>query len=94
MTVKEKFSKLVDVKSIVTFGLVGTLCFLAIRQDTPIPTELLTAVVTAVITYFFTRKQNEAETTATTTTEEQAPVVEAANTIGFKAPESEAESDD
>lgn len=56
MNLKEKITKLVDVKSIVTFALVGTLCFLAIRQDTQIPTELYTAVVTAVITYFFTRK--------------------------------------
>ena len=54
--IKEKLAKLVEVKSIVTFALVGVLCYLAVKQDTPIPTELYTAVVTAVITYFFTRK--------------------------------------
>ena len=54
--IKEKLAKLVEVKSIVTFALVGVLCYLAVKQDTPIPTELYTSVVTAVITYFFTRK--------------------------------------
>lgn len=59
--IKEKLAKLVEVKSIVTFALVGVLCYLAVRQDTPIPTELYTAVVTAVITYFFTRKTDKGE---------------------------------
>ncbi len=59
--IKEKLAKLVEVKSIVTFALVGVLCYLAIKQDTPIPTELYTAVVTAVITYFFTRKTDKGE---------------------------------
>lgn len=57
--IKDKLSKLVEVKSITTFALVGVLCFLAVRQNTPIPTELYTAVVSAVVTYFFTRKNNE-----------------------------------
>lgn len=57
--IKDKLAKLVEVKSITTFALVGVLCFLAVRQDTPIPTELYTAVVSAVVTYFFTRKNNE-----------------------------------
>ena len=56
---KEKLTKLADVKSIVTFALVGTLCYLAIRQGTQIPTELFTAVVTAVMTYFFTHKKDK-----------------------------------
>lgn len=59
--IKEKLAKLVEVKSIVTFALVGVLCYLAVKQDTPIPTELYTAVVTAVITYFFTRKTDKGE---------------------------------
>lgn len=59
--IKEKLAKLVEVKSIVTFALVGVLCYLAIKQGTPIPTELYTAVVTAVITYFFTRKTDKGE---------------------------------
>lgn len=54
-----KLAKLVEVKSITTFALVGVLCFLAVRQNTPIPTELYTAVVSAVITYFFTRKTDK-----------------------------------
>ena len=59
--IKEKLAKLVEVKSIVTFALVGVLCYLAVKQDTPIPTELYTAVVTAVITYFFTRKTDKGD---------------------------------
>ena len=59
VTLGERVARLLEVKSITTFALVGVLCFLAIRQNTPIPTELYTAVVSAVITYFFTRKNNE-----------------------------------
>lgn len=59
VTLGERVARLLEVKSITTFALVGALCFLAIRQNTPIPTELYTAVVSAVITYFFTRKNNE-----------------------------------
>ena len=54
---KEKLAKLIDVKSITTFGLIGTLCVLAIRQNVAIPSEALVAVVTAVVTDFFTRKE-------------------------------------
>lgn len=53
---KEKFTKLVDVKSIVTFAVIGTLCGLAVRQNVAIPTEVFAAVVSSVITYFFTKK--------------------------------------
>ena len=54
-----KLAKLVEVKSLTTFALVGVLCYLAVKQNTPIPTELYTAVVSAVITYFFTRKNSQ-----------------------------------
>jgi hypothetical protein len=52
----ENAAALVNVKTGVTFALVGTLCVLAFRSDMKISEELFAAVVTAVITYFFTRK--------------------------------------
>ena len=55
---KEKLCKLIDVKSIVTFAVIGTLCGLAIRQNVTIPTEVFAAVVSSVITYFFTKKSS------------------------------------
>lgn len=53
-----RLADLIDVKSIVTFLLIGTLCYLAIRQNTEIPSELLAAVVSSIVTYFFTKKSN------------------------------------
>ncbi len=55
----ENLAALVNVKTGVTFALVGTLCVLVFRSNMRISEELFAAVVTAVITYFFTRK-NEA----------------------------------
>jgi hypothetical protein len=57
--IAESIAALVNVKSCVTFALVGTLCALAFKSGLRISEELFAAVVTAVITYFFTRK-NEA----------------------------------
>lgn len=59
MKLQERLCKLLEVKSLVTFALIGTLCLLALRQNTVIPGEMYTAVVTAVITYFFTRQKGE-----------------------------------
>lgn len=47
---------LLDVKSIVTFLLIGTLCYLAVTQSVQIPSELLAAVISSIITYFFTKQ--------------------------------------
>ena len=55
----ERVLKLLEVKSVVTFALVGTLCVLASRQNVPVPSEALVATVTAVVTYFFTRQTAE-----------------------------------
>lgn len=52
-------SKLLDVKSIITLALVGLLCVLAFRQDTKIPPEMLSAVISSIVTYFFTKKVDE-----------------------------------
>ena len=55
---KEKFAKLVDVKSIITFALVGCVCYLAIAGKIEVNSEFFASIVSAVITYYFTRKQN------------------------------------
>lgn len=47
---------LIDVKSIVTFALIGTLCYLAVSQQVKVPPEVLAAVVSSIVTYFFTKK--------------------------------------
>ncbi len=52
----ENMAELVKVKTLTTLALVGTLCVLAFRSGLIISEELFAAVVTAVITYFFTRK--------------------------------------
>lgn len=54
----ENFAELVKVKTITTLALVGTLCVLAFRSGLIISEELFAAVVTAVITYFFTKKND------------------------------------
>ncbi len=53
---KERLAKLLDVKSIVTFALVSVVCIQAIRQNVRMPPEFVAATVTAIITYYFTRK--------------------------------------
>ena len=70
---REKLTALINVKSIVTFALVGTLCGLAVggagvehhgqavAGGVRVSEELFAAVVTSVITYFFTRKGNTSD---------------------------------
>jgi hypothetical protein len=58
-TVRSRIADLINIKSIVTLALIGTLCALAVRQDTEISSELLAATVGSVVTYFFTRKSGE-----------------------------------
>ncbi len=53
---KERLAKLLDVKSIVTFALVSVVCIQAIRQNVRMPPEFVASTVTAIITYYFTRK--------------------------------------
>lgn len=60
---KDKFAKLIDVKSIVTLAMTAVMAALLLGQFEPEP-ELLALFSTAygaVITYFFTRK-NDATT--------------------------------
>ena len=53
---KEKLAKLIDVKTIVTFALIAVVCYLAITSKLQLSAEFFASIVTAVITYFFTRK--------------------------------------
>lgn len=62
---KEKFAKLVDVKSIITFALVGCVCYLAIAGKIEVSSEFFASIVSAVITYYFTRKQSNEDAGAT-----------------------------
>jgi flagellar motor component MotA len=54
---KEKFAKLINVKSIVTLMVMGVFCYLAIRGDIK-PSEFM-VIVTAIITYFFTKSDKK-----------------------------------
>ena len=56
---KEKFSKLIELKSIVTMALIGCTCYLACKSNFTIAPEFFASIVTAVITYYFTRKENK-----------------------------------
>ena len=58
---KEKFAKLIDVKSIVTLTMTGIMAALLLGAFNP-PQEMQTLFATsygAVITYFFTKKQSD-----------------------------------
>lgn len=58
---KEIAKKLLTVKSIVTFVLIGVTAYLAIASKVQIAPEFFASTVTAVITYYFTRKENKDE---------------------------------
>lgn len=53
---REKLAKLLDVKSIVTFALIGVVCVQTVRQNVTLPPEFVASIVTAIVTYYFTRK--------------------------------------
>jgi hypothetical protein len=50
---KERFSKLIDVKSIVTFGIIGTVIYLAVK-GTIQPADVM-LIAGMIITYFFNK---------------------------------------
>jgi hypothetical protein len=58
---KEKLSKLIDVKTIVTLALIFTLVYIVVtgsKMDDKV-FALFSNVTTGIVTYFFTRKANE-----------------------------------
>lgn len=56
---KERLAKLFDVKSIVTFALIAVMCVQAVRQNVDLPPEFIASTITAIITYYFTRKEDK-----------------------------------
>lgn len=54
---KDVWKKLLTVKSIVTFALIGVTSYLAVVQRVELAPEFFASVVSAVITYYFTRKE-------------------------------------
>ena len=60
---KNKFAKLIDVKSIITIGLVLTLIIVTLSGKSVNDKifNLFSNVVTMVMTYFFTKKSNDKE---------------------------------
>jgi hypothetical protein len=60
---KEKLAKLIDVKSIVTLFLIATLIYV-VASGKPIDEKvflLFSNIVTAVTTYFFTKKKADSD---------------------------------
>ncbi|HJC21711.1 MAG TPA: hypothetical protein H9707_08150 [Candidatus Butyricicoccus avicola] len=55
---KERLLRLLDVKSFVTFALIAVVCIQAIRQNVQMPSEFVASIVTAIVTYYFTRKED------------------------------------
>lgn len=55
---KERLMRLLDVKSLVTFALIAVVCIQAIRQNVDMPSEYVASIVTAIVTYYFTRKDD------------------------------------
>lgn len=53
---KEKLIKLFDVKSIVTFALIAVVCIQVVRKNMELESQFVASTVTAIITYYFTRK--------------------------------------
>ena len=58
---KDWLMKILTVKSLVTFALIGVTCVLAIMSKLQLSSEFFASIVTAVITYYFTRKDSNAE---------------------------------
>ena len=56
---KEALIKLLKVKSLITIAVIAVFCYLAVIDR--IPSELTASVITAIITYYFTKKEDEKE---------------------------------
>lgn len=60
-SVLQNLASLLKVRSIVTILVIGCLCILAVQQNTRVTSEMLAAIVSSVITYFFTRTTDKVE---------------------------------
>ena len=56
---KEKFAKLIDVKSIITLFVVGVFCFLAVMGR--ISEQQFMSITLMIITFYFTKKKEDAQ---------------------------------
>jgi len=65
MNFKDQLAALIDLKSLITLALVGATVYGFVIQIVPI--EVFIALVTSVITYYFTRTVVPASNTTTTT---------------------------
>jgi len=54
---KEKFADLIDVKSIVTFAVIGVFAYLAVIGRVEAKDFMI--IVTSIITYFFAKRSGE-----------------------------------
>lgn len=57
--VREKLLRLVDVKSLVTFALIVVVCVQSVRHNIEMPPEFVASIVSAIVTYYFTRREGE-----------------------------------
>lgn len=51
---KEQLKELLKVKSLMTLGVMGIFGYMAVTRQ--LPTEVTTSTITAVTTYYFTKK--------------------------------------
>lgn len=63
---KEKFAKLIDVKTIVTFAVIAVFVYLAVIEK--IPVEQVMIVVTLIVTFFFAKAPTPDSSTSETKT--------------------------
>lgn len=56
---KEQLIKLLKVKSIITLAVMAVFCVLALAEK--IPSELTASVITAIVTYYFTKREETQE---------------------------------
>lgn len=59
MSIKERLAKLIDVKTVVTFMVVGVFSYLAVVDR--VETKDFMAVVLMIITFFFAKKADQTE---------------------------------
>lgn len=55
MSFKERFAKLIDLKSIITIVLIGLLCFLVVTGE--ITSQEFLPILTMILTFYFVKKK-------------------------------------
>jgi len=57
--ITERLAKLIDVKSLTTFALIGVFCALSLRGR--VTADQFMVIATAVITFYFAKRENREE---------------------------------